>query len=367
MTRKRWWWPFSAFGEGATKVWSQRQGKWGLLILAAAPMYIGIDAIFGSFPELVQHLIITVLAVAAVHLLEKALSEGRSVAPVQQALRDVLKEDGAVLGPARELGISEIFVDRKSAVPSILSDLAEAKAIVLMLGVTFSEELELSAILERTPPSVKKKVRIALLDPLRSPAVFRTYLEADPARRVEIHRASSDAGAGHPYFDERLYRDFNMAMSDFAHVDRAIVHNGVRFYRHDPSCWMIVVDDVVYFQPYNSRSNDRLAWPPHGQPDASSQDHAHVRLAALREPRRPLRPPVEDVEHGLLPDGLFPERRAPDSGCGARRAVGVAGILRLRPGCRRGSTGGTAEEMSCRGARARALVAETGARRPYSL
>jgi len=46
----------------------------------------------------------------------------------------------------------------------------------------------------------------------------------------------------------RLYIDFNTAYSKIRTY--STLTSATRFYAHTPTCWMVVVDDVIFFQPY---------------------------------------------------------------------------------------------------------------------
>jgi hypothetical protein len=50
--------------------------------------------------------------------------------------------------------------------------------------------------------------------------------------------------------EQRLYNDARTAIGLLNNAYNAPLAEVTRFYRHSPSCWMVVADDVAFYQPY---------------------------------------------------------------------------------------------------------------------
>lgn len=162
-------------------------------------------------------------------------------------------------GTARACGLRNVFPSRNDEIKdALLEDVENAKRRVWLLGVGLSEIFSLRELL----PTLRRKiktldVKLLLLDGLRSPAVFRTLLESDLEAFRSIfkgdRRSIRKNVSRHPYFRQRLYRDFEIAYE--ALKETPALARAIRFYAHNPNCWLAITDDTAYFQPYTFGGN----------------------------------------------------------------------------------------------------------------
>jgi class 3 adenylate cyclase len=162
-------------------------------------------------------------------------------------------------GTARACGLRNVFPSRNDEVKdALLEDVKNAKRRVWLLGVGLSEIFNLRELL----PTLKRKiktidVKLLLLDGLRSPAVFRTLLESDLEAFKSIFKSGQRSGrknvSRHPFFRQRLYRDFEIAYE--ALKESPALARAIRFYAHNPNCWLAITDDTAYYEPYTFGGN----------------------------------------------------------------------------------------------------------------
>ncbi|MDQ3749252.1 MAG: hypothetical protein M3367_09625 [Acidobacteriota bacterium] len=170
-------------------------------------------------------------------------------------------------GAARACGLQNVYPFRnEDAKDDLIEDVKNAKERIWLLGVGLSEEVrleELLPILERKVKEVKNiEVKLLLLDALQSPAVFRTFLESDLTvfknsfRDSQFKNSFKDSPGSrfrHPYFGQRLYRDFENAYEVLKKASNFKAAS--RFYAHNPNCWLAIIDNTAYFQPYTFGGN----------------------------------------------------------------------------------------------------------------
>lgn len=174
------------------------------------------------------------------------------------------KEDTATLfESANACGLKRIFYSRgdDNLRKSIEADIRQASERVWLSGVGLDEVINLASLL----PLIKDKieateggneatrefdVKLLLLDALRSPALFRTFLEIrDDEFKAIINTNREPTGhADDPYFQKTLYQTFYTRYTDLS--NRREFWPAVRFYGHTPLCWLVIIDQNVYFQPY---------------------------------------------------------------------------------------------------------------------
>jgi hypothetical protein len=163
--------------------------------------------------------------------------------------------------PGRQIGLVNIYPMRNEQVfHELRNDIARAQKRIWLSGIGLSEVVPLKELLpmlaEKSQVQVdeerKLQVRLLLLDAISSPAVFRTFLESSNQEFNEYLKADRhDAGVpleDHPYFKHQLFNHFKEAYDRLDAV--GALKDSVRFYAHNPNCWLAIVDDVAYFQPY---------------------------------------------------------------------------------------------------------------------
>jgi hypothetical protein len=190
-----------------------------------------------------------------VHLLEHTwLRRGMSKSN-RSDLEEVLRDSNTIIKATTECGLKNIYPSRNDDFKAdLIADIKKAKTRISLLGIGLSEKINLKDDLLPllNSKSGKLDIKILLLDGLRSPAVFRTFLEsrADTVRAIINTDRSSpvEHPLEDPYFNQRLYQDFESAYKTLSREPR--FKAAVRFYSHSPSCWLAIIDNTVYFQPY---------------------------------------------------------------------------------------------------------------------
>lgn len=176
-----------------------------------------------------------------------------------------IQEYSDFIRPAITLGLKKVYDFRDEAVKAeIIQDIDNAKARVWLLGVGLSEKLDIKdhTLLQKLESKINDavEVKILLLNGLQSPAVFRTFLESsceDISKIIETERTNRRGlRTNKTYSEHSLYRSFKNAWEELEL--RLKFQDKVRFYAHAPSCWLAIVDDKAYFQPYTfgDQTND---------------------------------------------------------------------------------------------------------------
>jgi hypothetical protein len=226
-------------------------------------MYLLLPRLFASLEgSAVKDLLLLLTVAFGVALIDRAVSKRESLEDTESVVRKVLQEQNEALQGAAQAHISGIFPNRKEALPEIRERLRHAKKRVWLLGVSFAEYLSLDSdlreILEEiapppgsADPAKVEDVRLMLLDPYRSPAVFRCMLEGsttEMASVVAMARSGDAPGALLTLFDQLLYRRFESTLALLA--THPYLQLRTKFYAHNPSFWAVAIDDFVYFEPY---------------------------------------------------------------------------------------------------------------------
>lgn len=177
-----------------------------------------------------------------------------------RSLNSIARRVNELVDGAGKCGLVAIYPNRRSVPSNEVRDAIRQSDRVWMLGVALSEEIGLDDTLVRSlkdkieregkaQGETRNQVRILLADPLRSPAVFRTFLESPTpvlGRIVGIGHQPPDL---HHLANQRLFSDANRTFGRLDNYGETF-KRAVKFYAHSPSCWMILLDTVAYFQPY---------------------------------------------------------------------------------------------------------------------
>lgn len=204
--------------------------------------------------EMIRHLLLILSAMMGVHLLERAYLQEETKKVIMNSLKSAINPSMKLLDQADNCGLSMVYTDRKAVQEEIFKIVANAKERLWILGIAFSEEINLQKLLQITKEKNTDAfdLRILLLDVLRSPAVFRAFLENSPEivkKIVEHQRTENEENTLEPYLHQRMYQDFSRAYSLLENQYSAYKNN-IRFYGLNPNCWMIIADDIAYFEPY---------------------------------------------------------------------------------------------------------------------
>jgi len=154
-----------------------------------------------------------------------------------------------------------VYEDRAKAKNEVFSCIKAARVRVWIMGIAFSEEIKLSNILSNVGQRITQypefDVRILLMDVLRSPAVFRAFLESSPSQvkdMLSFDRKELPPNLD-PYKQARMFVDFSrvyaLLRNDYSHFRKY-----VKYYGQNPNCWMVLIDDTVFYQPYTFGRGD---------------------------------------------------------------------------------------------------------------
>jgi hypothetical protein len=239
-----------------------RTWRAGALLLALIILYFVAAKVIKYIPnlseeaEIIKHLILTLIAVMGVHLLERAWLWRDIAEWNRSSLEGVLQSTDKLVESAAACGLEKVYSSRKEAKDEIIKAINGSKERIWLLGVCISQEIRLATLATKLTAKKSSKdnfqVRILLLDALRSTSVFRTFLESSAATVRKIidtdRRSEKRLPPADPYFYQLLYTDFEHAFRTLKLIPE--LKESVRFYAHTPICWLAIIDDAAYFQPY---------------------------------------------------------------------------------------------------------------------
>ncbi|MDH5180483.1 MAG: hypothetical protein OEZ39_08080 [Gammaproteobacteria bacterium] len=173
---------------------------------------------------------------------------------------DEIKKISIIFNDASNCGLFKIYKDRRSAKDDILNSIINSEYRVYLLGVSFSEDISIKNLSEILASKISDKpsytVKVLMLDALRSPAIYRSLVESNEEDRDKIIEDNRNCEFElNRYFDTRMYKDFSDSIGKLKNMPN--LTSSVKFYAHMPTCWMVVVDNAVYFQPYTLGTCDR--------------------------------------------------------------------------------------------------------------
>jgi hypothetical protein len=206
-----------------------------------------------------------ILLALLVHCIErdflwKELSKSLS-GVVEEASQKVSNENNALIGAASDGGLSRIYLNREAAQGDVDHAIANANSRVWLLAVAFSEKVNLErfadSLKEKLESSTKEKqkfdLKILVADPLRSPAVFRSFLESTAKQDEMVYRhprPSDENSLLDPFCGQTLFKKVHRVFQLLDGPEYEIMRDAVRFYAHDPSCWLVIADQTAFFEPY---------------------------------------------------------------------------------------------------------------------
>ena len=159
---------------------------------------------------------------------------------------------------ASNIGLTHISSSRFEIGNDLLSVMEAARSRILILGIGFSGVIKLLDVADLLQKKVIENidVRLLLLNPLSKEAVTRTLLESSESEAQNIIGTSRerkrDILDSDPFFALQVFCDSN---SNIKVIDRyEKLKPASRFYSHAPSFWMIIIDDLVFWQPYTMGS-----------------------------------------------------------------------------------------------------------------
>jgi hypothetical protein len=258
-----------------------------IIVVALVGLVAGESERARHYVELLQHLSITFLVVWIFHAIESVYAEGKiserfkdleerfetHTTQQRQQLETHANEFRSLLDQlvpfgltTKQLGLVNVYSSREQAMTAVRERMGKAKDRIQMLGVAFKEQLEVTPNATGITDDLKRflerkkggeDLRILVLHPMTSPAVFRAFLET-PANRVgQILKFHSQDGNGNnsecSYFDTQLFSDCNQTRLNLR--DNNLAHS-VKYYQRDPTLWMIMLDDEVFVESYTFGRSD---------------------------------------------------------------------------------------------------------------
>ncbi len=239
-----------------------------------------------EYKEIFGHVLFTLMIVFLIQALERSIKEGElakerelnqqrliaeresmhvQIEAERSQVRNIfegLLRDYFPLGiAATDVGLKEIYGSRTNSLSHIEAAIKVAEHRILFLGVALQEALIIEEIGDvlRSKKANSVDVRLLLMNPLTSPAVFRAFIETPPeVVKQYVARYAAGSRSDEPldehYQDSVLYRDCEKTYK--------LLHNSslgpcMRFYRRDPAMWMVIVDDRVFVEPYTFGRPDR--------------------------------------------------------------------------------------------------------------
>lgn len=212
-------------------------------------------------PGTANEIFLALTVVFGVHLIERYV--------LWRTIQKLVGND--LVRAAKDCNLTAIYKNRLDAglCSEVKTAVKDAGDTVCLLGISFSGAIPFSdlveSVLERDPGRRPKDFRILLLDPFRSPAVFRTFLETklESVRRIVGYERREQPDL--PFLSvQRLYQDFDTSLTVLKRHASELRHSA-KYYAHNPNCWLVIADGVAYFQPYSfGKSTETSADPTLG-------------------------------------------------------------------------------------------------------
>ena len=233
-----------------------------LLFLALLAMYL----FFPKAPPEIRELLLLAVVVMAVHIVDRLLIYRTISKVIDDTAEKMAGHLSDLANSTHAVGLVKIYPDRSKAVQDVISSLETAKDRIYLLGIALTNPLSLKQLIPLLEESKAKDIRLLLLDPLRSPAVFRAFLESDLETIEKVLFESTKANGDMQHlFSMQLYRDCDYTF-DVLNETKSL-KDRVKYYGHNPNCWMVIADNIAYFEPYTfgqpakENPNDRRFGP----------------------------------------------------------------------------------------------------------
>jgi hypothetical protein len=215
--------------------------------------------------DLARPLLEVFALIAGVHLTERVFLWKTLAKWHARKLHDAIQPISQVYSPAVECGIVQLYQTRENATQDVIQSVESANDRVWLLGIALHDCFNVSRsinYLMRLAADIEKRdettsessgVRILLQDPYRTSAIFRTLLESEGSRAkriVQFAKASLNKdGVGlNPLLGQGIFSKLRGTIDALNSQDE--LRAAVRFYGHNPNCWLAIVDNVAYFEPY---------------------------------------------------------------------------------------------------------------------
>lgn len=231
-----------------------------LIIIIAISAILNIIKIQGDD---VKHYVFTLAVILIVHLLDRGYFRNDIVKSIRSEVKPVIDDSMMLLQGSAACGLSMVYPKRDKARDDIITAIAKAEHKINVLGIVFSQTISFTDILlaiKLREAQLKRQldVQILLLDVLRSPAVFRAFLESTPTDVTKLFNyPREELRSNDPYLESAIYKGFTEVLNLLNNQEFNRFQDYVRYYGLNPSCWMIRVDSNIFYEPYtHGRSTD---------------------------------------------------------------------------------------------------------------
>ncbi|OOP57668.1 MAG: hypothetical protein AYP45_02100 [Candidatus Brocadia carolinensis] len=241
-----------------------------LFFFVAVAMNILLPRYWHNIPEIVKHLLLVFSAIMCVHIMEYAYLWWEIFGHIRNILKETLQathqliddnrdslekslqHTNRLIGSAALCGLTNIYCSRKDVKGDIYDAIENAEKRVWLLGVTFSENVHLDELLSTLNEKITRglDIRILLLDVFQETAVFRAIFEstAHEIEKIINTDRTKTLSTDDPIFHLRLYSDFTHTFDRLQNYPD--IKPAVRFYTQNPTGWLMIIDNMAYFQPY---------------------------------------------------------------------------------------------------------------------
>jgi hypothetical protein len=254
-------------------------GITGLAAIALAgyfSLYFSVKTMLPGYLEYVitaGHVVITIAVIITIRQIElPTLKKERQAIldRVEAHFEDLLNKYTPLMQSTRDLGLSHIYRNREEAKPHIVQSIQKTHSKLLMIGVAFYEQYSIDQEGTCIRDIIKESgghidARFLLLNPHTTAAVLRSFLESK--RDDVVKFIDSELVAFRDI--SKLYSDWKRAVQSFS--DECFLDR-VRFYRCDPTVWLVITDEHVFVEPYTFGKPDQ----PHAGDDLRMGGHMPV-------------------------------------------------------------------------------------------
>jgi hypothetical protein len=198
-------------------------------------------------------LLLAISVALMVHILERFQLWRDIEGLFERTSRKTAEDFNDLLQSAGALGLVKIYLDRRDQKlkDALRMAIKSASKELWLLGIAFREQIVLDDVLSELEDNPNRKdldLRILMMDSLRSPGVFRTLLEIKLDRVGTIVKEGAN-GEATELLAQKMYSD-SEATYNTLFANREQFESSVKYYAHNPNCWLILADEEVFFQPY---------------------------------------------------------------------------------------------------------------------
>lgn len=208
-----------------------------------------------------SHLFYTVFVITCVHLIDLQLLRAGDIADMKEVVNKAIKDSNAITKASDECGLVKLFPARKDCLDEMWGAINKAQERIWFAAVIGKDTLKSAELLKVIDTMVKEKkislfdVRFMFLDAYTPAGALRSVLEnsADDLKTfvdwISMSKEGTDAAFsnGNPYDALILPQELRTLIETFR---RSPIKDRVRFLTQMPLAWILIADEIVYYQPY---------------------------------------------------------------------------------------------------------------------